>query len=145
MLNIGGINRQLGGISTLGTSIKSFSDLERLIERGIPKPALNALIDTMTEEKMGPSPECVRAVLVSKTAFRRHSTFKGASAERILRAAHLRALAESVIGNGRRANQFLFHSHPELGGITPFEASSSEIGARAAEGILESAAFGLPL
>ncbi|WP_417464249.1 hypothetical protein [Kordiimonas sp.] len=145
MLNIAGICRQFGGSTKLGIEVTSFTDLGRLVEHGIPQPALAAFIGSMTADKMCPTPMFIQEGLVSKAAFNQNSTFKGALAERILRAAHLRAVAEDLIGSPKGANEFLFRNHIELGGVSPFEASASVTGASAAERILESAALGLPL
>ncbi len=145
MLDIGGIARQLGGSALLGAPIASHDDLERLVKTGIPKPALLALVSKLSTGSSLATQIHVRTRLVSNSSFRRHSNFKGALAERIIRIANVRALAEKLIGNEKGANEFLFRDHPELGYISPFEAARSSIGARATESVLESAAWGLPV
>lgn len=145
MLHIDGINTQLGGLAKLETPVATLRDLEQLIEHGIPKNAVLAFANHLASGPAAPSASAILQRLVSRSSFRRHSRFKGALAERIIRVANVRAMAEFIIGNPRGANDFFFRRHPELEWTSPFEASKHETGARMAEDILERAALGLSI
>lgn len=145
MINVAGVNNLLGGAETLRVQLRTVADVVDVIERGIPKAALVAFVERVTIGRLAPSATKVRAGIVSDATFRRNECFAHGVAERLVRLANLRAAAENIIGNAEGANEFLFRGHPELGGQSPFDIAKTEIGARAAEDLLERAAYGLPV
>jgi len=63
----------------------------------------------------------------------------------IVRLAKVLATAEHVWRNEADAREWMKHTHPELGGISPLQAVMAEVGARREEDILHKILFGLPV
>ncbi|MEX0299924.1 MAG: antitoxin Xre/MbcA/ParS toxin-binding domain-containing protein [Kordiimonas sp.] len=143
--SVGTIYNLLGGRETLPNNpVRSYRDLLGLVRTGIPKVAVTYFA-TSIAAKTALTNAQVRNFIVAEPTFRRNDLFKNATAEKLLRLANLRARAEEIIGTEDGANEFLFRPHPELEDESPFECAQTEMGARAAEEILERAAYGLPV
>jgi putative toxin-antitoxin system antitoxin component (TIGR02293 family) len=137
------VGRMLGGRAVLGQTVTSMSDLERAVERGLPKAAL-----TTVAQRLFPDPAMRRAAIhriVPEATFkRRRAHLSLVESERTERLARVAALAEEVLGGLEEAREFLSASHPMLDGRTPAEAATTDLGARQVERILQNVAHGLP-
>lgn len=138
----------LGGADIIPEPVRTFADLIRLQEIGIPKASVNCFIIKILSDVGQPSKQQIshiRRNLISDATFRRGDVFKKATAARIILAANLFAKAKAVIGTEEGAGEFMKRPHPELGGVSPIELARYEVGVKAADGILERAAHGVPV
>ena len=143
--SVASIYELLGGKNSFKEPLQSYSDLGRLLETGIPKRAIKSFVFKLRGPQVPLSEAQIRSAIVPDATFRRNSFFKHGTAERIIRLVGLRAKAKDAIGTSQGANDFMFRPHPELENKSPFEMAKTDIGARAAELILERAAYGLPV
>jgi putative toxin-antitoxin system antitoxin component (TIGR02293 family) len=136
------IAKVMGGAAILGRRIRSIDDLENTISRGLPKRALR-----LTAERVFPSAgEARRAMfrIVPEATFKRRTRLSAAESERTERLARVIAAAEFAWNDEADARQWLTTPHPELGHRTPLEASTSELGARRVEDLLDRLIYGIP-
>jgi putative toxin-antitoxin system antitoxin component (TIGR02293 family) len=83
--------------------------------------------------------------VVPEATWKRRSThLSPEESQRTERIARVLAAAEYTWDDRDDAREWMMHSHPELEGKTPLEASRTELGARRAEEILNAIFFGLP-
>lgn len=133
----------LGGRSLLRSTVRTWTDLERIVRAGLPKRSLQLVARRAVEPGMPPN-EFVYSVVPPATFKRRHR-LSAEESERTERLARVIALAEGLWENKSDARAFLNRPHPLLGGQSPLEAARTELGARRVERLLQDIEDGLPL
>lgn len=133
----------LGGRTVLGTTVRSWSDLERVVRAGLPKRSLQLVARRAVEPGTAPS-ELVYKV-VSPATFKRRDRLSAEESERTERLARIVALAESLWEHEADARAFLNRPHPLLDGATPLNVGQTELGARRVERLLHDVEHGMAL
>lgn len=137
------IARLLGGTAVLGRPIRSWADLEEVVQDGLPKRALQLV----ARHVVGPGETTSEFVyrIVPAATFKRRSRLSPAESERTERMARVVALAEAMWEDEAEARAFLNRAHPLLNGATPLAVAQTELGARRVERLLYDADHGLAL
>lgn len=132
----------LGGRAAVGRSVKTLADLDEAINLGLPRSALDRVIEFA-------APPTERAKLrnrviprASYQRSRRLSAVHSATTERLARIA---SMARRIWEDDDKARDFLWRPHPELRGRRPIEAALTELGAREVEEVLQRGVHGLPV
>ena len=134
----------LGGVAVLGREVRSASDLEDLVEAGIPKAALRRALQRVFA--VASERNRILYLIVPQATFKRRvSRLRPAESERTERLARVIAAAEMVWDDREDAREWLTQPHPELGGRTPIESALTELGARRVEQVLDKLEYGLPV
>jgi len=139
MISAGEIAKVLG----VGRKVHSLAELNKMVERGLPKASLKHVISLALEDRKQWFPAIYRLVPVA-TYKRRKETLSREESERTERLARVVATAYHVWDNPGDTMHFLSRPHPTLGGKTPVEYSATELGARQVEEMLWSVFYGLP-
>jgi putative toxin-antitoxin system antitoxin component (TIGR02293 family) len=132
----------MGGRAILGRSVRSISELDSTVAKGLPKRALRS-----TAERIASLPADARRVMyqvVPEATYKRRTRLSRLESERTERLARVIAAAEYVWDDREDAREWLLHPHPELAQRTPFEASFTELGARRVEELLDRLFYGIP-
>jgi putative toxin-antitoxin system antitoxin component (TIGR02293 family) len=132
----------LGGRAAIGRSVKTLADLDAAINAGLPRSALDHVL-----EFAAPAAERtkLRNRVVPRASYqrsRRLSPMHSATTERLARIA---AMARWIWEDDEKARAFLWRPHPELRGRRPIEAALTELGAREVEEVLQRGVHGLPV
>jgi putative toxin-antitoxin system antitoxin component (TIGR02293 family) len=135
----------LGGTKSLGKRISTMRELEALVASGLPKSALDTLVDGFGEHYSGQSANDMRSQIVPRATYRRVDRFNLQASETIERIARLYAMALSVFLEAPAATRFMMRAHPELEQRSPFETALTELGGRAVEEVIERGMHGLPV
>lgn len=132
----------LGGRAGLGRPVRTLADLDAIVHSGLPRSSLDRVLEQA-------APEAERAKLrnrvVPRASYqrsRRLSPVHSATTERLAR---ITALAQWTWEDEKKAQEFLWRPHPELGGRRPIEAALTELGAREVEEVIERGVHGLPV
>jgi putative toxin-antitoxin system antitoxin component (TIGR02293 family) len=133
----------LGGRPVLHRTVRTWTDLEQVVQEGLPKRSLQ-LVARRAVEPGGSASELVYSIVPSAT-FKRRTRLSADESERTERLARVVALAESLWGDEDEARAFLNRPHPLLDDQTPLKVSRTELGARRVERVLHAAEHGLPL
>lgn len=139
------IAKVLGGRQTLGRRVVRMAELEEIVRDGMPKVALDKLIENLTEAGFKESGSPLRYKIVPRATYQRNDRLKLQAGETTERLARLYALLQSIFADNEAAVRFLTSKHPELDGRTPFEVALTEIGGRQVEEIIERGRHGLPV
>lgn len=134
----------LGGHRVLGRQVSTMRELDDLVRDGMPKQALDTLIDTLGKSKYGEFAVQLRNRIVPRATYNRVDRFNQQVSETTERMARLYAMALSVFEEPEAAARFMANSHPELDERAPFEAALTEIGGRQVEEVIERGLHGLP-
>ena len=134
----------LGGRRVLGRRVTSMRELDDLVREGMPKGALDTLVDTLGASKYGEFAIRLRNQIVPRTTYKRVERFNLQVSETTERMARLYSMALSVFEDAEAAAGFMANPHPELGDRVPFEAALTEIGGREVEEVIERGLHGLP-
>lgn len=136
----------LGGQGVFGRPVRSANDLDRAVSEGLPTVSASHTLNSIGFPAAAPAAISVERIVPLSTWKRRlkagHLTPD--EGDKVVRLAHLVAVARHVLGEGDIVSRFFLTPHPELGGRKPADAAFSEIGARQAEGILWRVFYGLP-
>ena len=116
---------------------RSFRELRRLIENGLPGKSVDILISYVPSSGQSEW----RALIAGRPAGAKLSLHKS---ERAGRLAYILALSKEVWGDLKQANAFLLNPHPLLDGKSPLDSVKTEWGARDVEALLRRIQFGLP-
>ena len=133
----------LGGRPVLHSQVRTWDELDRVVQAGLPKRSLQLVAERAVEPGASVS-EFVYSVVPPAT-FKRRTRLSADESERTERLARIVALAEAVWEHEREARAFLNRSHPLLDGETPLNVARTEIGARRVERLLYDVEHGLPL
>ena len=135
----------LGGGRLLGRSVRTTRELDAIVQRGIPKSALDYLLARLVSPEHGRDLAVrLRHKIVPRATYQRARRLNLQVSETTERLARLYALALSVFEDADAARQFMMSAHPELGDRTPFDVALTEIGGREVEEIIERGLHGLP-
>ena len=135
----------LGGPRVLGRPIRNMRDLDDVVRAGIPKPALDRLVRTVTSSsRAGDSGILLRNKIVPRATYQRVERFNLQVSETTERIARLYALILSAFQDADAAARFMMRRHPELGNRAPFDVALTEVGGREVEEIIERGLHGLP-
>jgi putative toxin-antitoxin system antitoxin component (TIGR02293 family) len=127
----------------LSNSVRTVRDLESAVLAGLPKRALEHLSARLYLDRKAASAYKYR-VVPPATWKRRHKRLSVEESERTERLARVLAAAEHVWNDRDEAREWMSRSHQELGGQTPLETASTELGARRVEDLLDKLFYGLP-
>jgi putative toxin-antitoxin system antitoxin component (TIGR02293 family) len=133
----------LGGRSVLRRSIRTWSELERIVREGLPKRSLQ-LVARRAVEEGSPVSEFVYSVVPAAT-FKRRGRLSAEESARTERLARVVALTEALWADDRESRAFLNRPHPLLDNEAPLAVARTELGARRVERLLADVEHGLPL
>jgi putative toxin-antitoxin system antitoxin component (TIGR02293 family) len=139
------IARVLGGRRVLGSSIRTMRELEAMVSKGVPKRALDTLLDALAASD--PSTDLVvklRNKVVPRATYQRVDRFNLQVSETTERLARLYAFVLDVFEDREAATRFMMTPHPELDDRAPFDVALTEVGGREVEEIIERGLHGLP-
>jgi putative toxin-antitoxin system antitoxin component (TIGR02293 family) len=133
----------LGGRAVLHGSVRSLSDLDGVVARGLPRRALDACIARIWLDR--PSADKFKFLIVPRATYHRRRVLKADESERLERLARVVALAEKVwAGDRDAARVFLTSPHPMLDNRPPIDVARTELGARRVEDVLVALLYGHP-
>jgi putative toxin-antitoxin system antitoxin component (TIGR02293 family) len=133
----------LGGRKVLGKAVKKPDDLAHLVRKGLPAGSVTALAEklhlgsTVLSRKLG---------IPLRTLTRRlsqGSVLTPAESDRIVRMARIYANAIEMIGDERKAVEWLSTPNRALGGEKPLDQLDTDMGTRMVEDILGRIAYGV--
>lgn len=133
----------LGGRKVLGKAIKKPDDLAQLVRKGLPASSVTALAEkldlgnTVLSRKLG---------IPQRTLTRRlsqRSRLTAAESDRTVRLARVYAHAVEMIGDKKKAVEWLRTPNRALGGEKPLDQLDTDLGARTVEDILGRIAYGV--
>ena len=132
----------LGGRAAVGKGVKTVADLDAAVSAGLPRTALDHVVEYA-------APPAERAKLrnrvVPRASYQRRRRLSAAHSAATERLARVAAMARWVWEDDQKARQFLWRTHPELGGRRPIDVALTELGAREVEEILARGIHGLPV
>lgn len=134
----------LGGPPILGRRVTNMRELDEIVSAGLPKSALETLIDTLRAGQDNNNAIRLRNRIVPRATYKRVDRFNLQVSETIERMARLYAMTVAVFEEPATAVRFLAGAHPELGDRAPFEVALTEIGGREVEEVIERGLHGLP-
>lgn len=120
------------------------SELDKLVQKGLPKQALERTLHTAYPER-SELKQFQAQVIPIATWKRRKTRLSAVESERTERLARVTAMAlEAWNGEEEAAREWLRTPHKELGDVAPIQAALTELGARRVEKILTAIIYGLP-
>jgi putative toxin-antitoxin system antitoxin component (TIGR02293 family) len=130
--------------SILGVKADTISQLDELVQKGLPKRSLERTLHTVYPEKRD-GKDLQSQVIPIATLKRRKTRLSAIESERTERLARVTAMARQTWNDDDAATrQWLKTPHLELSNMPPIEAALTEIGARRVEAILTKIFYGLP-
>jgi putative toxin-antitoxin system antitoxin component (TIGR02293 family) len=134
------VARKLGGLSVLGSVVRSQADLALAVRNRLPLAALKGLAQAGLTDQ-----EIERFVIPQRT--RRHRADKNQpltvdESDRAVRLLRIQTVAEETFGGKEKANTWLRRPLSELHGEAPLDVAQTEDGARVIETILAKIAWG---
>jgi len=133
----------LGGRTVLGKAIKKPDDLAQLVRRGLPAGSVTALAEKLN---LGNTDLSRRLGIPQRTLTRRltqRSRLTAAESDRTVRLARVYAHAVEMIGDEKKAVEWLRTPNRALGGERPLDQLDTDLGARTVEDILGRIAYGV--
>lgn len=134
----------LGGPPILGRRVTSMRKLDEVVRAGIPKSALDALIEALRTGLDDDFATRLRNRIVPWATYKRVDRFNLQVSETIERMARLYAMTLAIFEEPAAAIRFLAGAHPDLGDRAPFEVALTEIGGLEVEEVIERGLHGLP-
>ncbi|MBT9499587.1 MULTISPECIES: antitoxin Xre/MbcA/ParS toxin-binding domain-containing protein [Zoogloea] len=120
----------------------SFSELDEMVSKGLPKGSLKASIEHVcksSEERKA----LLYRIIPEATYKRRRDSLSAEESGRTERLARIFATAEYVWNSEQDAQAFLGSPHAMLQGRTPLDVSMTELGARRVEELLWRLYYGI--
>jgi putative toxin-antitoxin system antitoxin component (TIGR02293 family) len=132
---------ELGGEQTLGRPLSSERDMREAIREGFRPAVVEELMRAtgLTLKELASALDLSPRSLQRR---RRTGRLTRYESDRLYRLARIVALADEFLGDHDRAVRWLKHPNRALGGIPPFAAIDTELGARQVENILGRIAYG---
>lgn len=131
----------VGGRTVLGAGIDARIDLVGLIRRGLPIATAEFVLDSgrLTLSEVD------RIVMPRKTLAnrRRLGTLTAEQSDRLMRVAHVLAMAEETFGSREKAGIWMRRQTAPLDGEAPLNLLDTDVGARAVEALLGRVAYGI--
>ena len=135
----------LGGPPVLGHPVRNLRDLEDIVRGGIPKSALDNVVEVLAGPHGGTATKArLRNKVVPRTTYQHVERLNLQAGQTTVRLARLYALALSAFEDGNAAARLIATPHDELEGRTPFDVALTEIGGREVEEVIERGLHGLP-
>jgi putative toxin-antitoxin system antitoxin component (TIGR02293 family) len=134
----------LGGPKILKETVRSISDLERAVGKGLPYAALKYVLRHFPDRLK----TRVQQIVVPRSTLQRREEegrLRPAESERLERIARLATLAEQVWESPEEAQSFLTTSHPMLENQVPLDLAASDLGTRRVETLLWKLEHSLPV
>jgi putative toxin-antitoxin system antitoxin component (TIGR02293 family) len=131
----------------LGIRANSMGELDRVVQRGLPKASLERLYRylELASRSMAWS-EFQQMIVPRATWKRREKLLSALESAKIERLARVVAMAiETWDGNQADAREWLWTPHPELDNRPPVLVAMTELGARRVEQVLAGITYGLPV
>lgn len=135
----------LGGPETLGQPVESLMDLDEVVAQGIPRTALDALVDHLSGSADELGRVGLRYRIIPRATYQRARRLNQQYSETAERLARLYAMVHALWHDEEAVRAFLFAPHPELRGKTPLDAALTELGGRQVEELIERGMHGLPV
>ena len=133
----------LGGRKVLGKAIKKADDLAQLVRKGLPAGSVTALAQKLD---LGNIVLSRKLGIPQRTLTRRLSQgarLTAAESDRTVRFARVYANAVEMIGDEKKAVEWLRTPNRALGGERPLDQLDTDLGARTVEDILGRIAYGV--
>ncbi|MDP3537271.1 MAG: DUF2384 domain-containing protein [Azonexus sp.] len=133
---------KIASVMALATLPHSFSELDEMVSKGLPKGALKASVDhiCITPEDRK---QLLYRIIPEATYKRRRESLSAEESERAERLARIFATTEYVWNSAQDARTFLSTPHSMLQGRTPLDVSLTELGARRVEELLWRLYYGI--
>ena len=136
--------QSIAEILGLGGSIRTVTELDFAVSKGLPKRSLERLSSRLHADSKVASAYKFKVVPLA-TWKRRHKRLSVGESERTERLARVLAAAEYVWDDRDQAREWMNKPHPELARKSPLEVAQTELGARRVEELLNKIFFGLPV
>jgi putative toxin-antitoxin system antitoxin component (TIGR02293 family) len=120
----------------------SFTELDEMVSKGLPKGALKASIEHICKSAEDRKKLLYR-IIPEATYKRRRENLSAEESGRAERLARIVATTEYVWNSEQDAQAFLTTSHSMLQGRTPLDVSMTELGARRVEELLWRLYYGI--
>jgi len=136
------IVKVLGGSGVLKQRIKNMSELEILVQHGLPYRALEKVMEKFRLERG----EVQKVLLVpSRTLARRKETtrMKAVESDRLIRLVRVGTRAVQVLGTEEKAATWLHRSNKALGDRLPLDLLRTDLGAKQVEDVLGRIEYGV--
>ncbi|OGQ81618.1 MAG: hypothetical protein A3F90_02325 [Deltaproteobacteria bacterium RIFCSPLOWO2_12_FULL_60_19] len=142
-MEIEAIAEILGGRKVLGKAFKKSDDLAQLVRKGLPASSVVALAQKLD---LGNAVLSRKLGIPQRTLTRRlsqRSRLTAAESDRTVRFARVYAHAVEMIGDEKKAVEWLRTPNRALGGERPLDQLDTDLGARTVEDILGRIAYGV--
>jgi putative toxin-antitoxin system antitoxin component (TIGR02293 family) len=131
----------------LGIRADSMGELDRVVQRGLPKASLERLYRYLELASRSMAWSEFQQMIVPRATWKRRekllSTLESAKIERLARVVAM--AIETWDGNQADAREWLWTPHPELDNRPPVLVAMTELGARRVEQVLAGITYGLPV
>lgn len=144
MFSVERVSDILGGTQTLKHRVRTLNDLHDLVTAGLPKGSVRALLTHLSEHYPVEVQPLRDFIAPPATLKRRRTRLSPAESQRLERLARIVAMTEQVWQETTAAAEFLTRRHRVLGGRTPLQMATTDLGVRQVEELLASIEFGLP-
>jgi putative toxin-antitoxin system antitoxin component (TIGR02293 family) len=144
MINVERVSAVLGGVRTLKHRVRTLNDLHEIVAAGLPKTSVRALFSRLSKRYAVEVQPLRDFVAPRATLKRRRTRLSPAESQRLERLARIVAMTEEVWQDRIAAAEFLTRPHGGLGGRTPLQMVTTDLGARQVEELLAAIEFGLP-
>jgi len=144
MFSVERVSDVLGGPRTLKHRVRTLNDLHEIVAEGLPKTSVRALLNHLSEHYVVDLQPLRDFIAPPATLKRRRTRLSPAESQRLERLARIIAMTEHVWREPTAAAQFLTRRHRILGGKTPLQMATTDLGVRQVEELLASIEFGLP-
>jgi putative toxin-antitoxin system antitoxin component (TIGR02293 family) len=137
------IAEALGGRKVLGKIIKNADDLAALVRKGLPANSITALAERLD---LGNGALSQKLGIPQRTLTRRlsrRSRLTAAESDRTVRLARVYTNAVEMIGEEKKATEWLRTPNRALGGERPLDLLDTDVGAREVEDVLGRIAYGV--
>ena len=145
MFDVARVSDVLGGARTLKHRVRTLNDLHEVVAEGLPKTSVRALLTHLSEHYIVEVQPLRDFIAPPATLKRRRARLSPAESQRLERLARIVAMTEHVWREPAAAAQFLTRRHRVLGGRTPLQMATTDLGVRQVEELLAAIEFGLPM
>jgi len=145
MFDVARVSDVLGGARTLKHRVRTLNDLHEVVAEGLPKTSVRALLTHLSEHYIVEVQPLRDFIAPPATLKRRRARLSPAESQRLERLARIVAMTEQVWREPVAAAQFLTRKHRVLGGRTPLQMATTDLGVRQVEELLAAIEFGLPM
>ena len=133
----------LGGRKILGKIVRKPDDLAHLVRKGLPAGSVTALAEKL---HLGNNVLSQKLGIPQRTLTRRlsqSSLLTPAESDRTVRIARVYAQAKEMIGDDKKAIEWLRTPNRALAGARPLDQLDTDLGARSVEDVLGRIAYGV--